>query len=80
MCITIPETGKRTDAAPNHRSDTERRNPMSKETYKTVSIIAGIVAVIGLVSLLGGIRAVNLGAVIIPALISAGSYAAWRKK
>ena len=35
---------------------------MSKKAYKAISIIAGVIAVIGLLSWIGGIHAVNLGA------------------
>ena len=34
---------------------------MSKKAYKAISIIAGVIAVIGLLSWIGGIHAVNLG-------------------
>ena len=34
---------------------------MSKKAYKAISIIAGVIAVIGLLSYMGGIHTVNWG-------------------
>lgn len=43
---------------------------MNRNVYKTIAIVALIVAVIGLVSCLGGLRSVNLGAFVFPLLVS----------
>ena len=43
---------------------------MTKETYLTIAIIAAVTAVIGLVSFMGGVRPVNIGAFIFPLLIA----------
>ena len=53
---------------------------MSKKAYKTISIITCVIAVIGLISLVGSVRAVNLGAFIIPATISIGTFIAYTVK
>ena len=53
---------------------------MSKRTCGIIALIAGIVGLIGLVSFIGDIRAVNAGAFIIPALIAAGAYIAYKRK
>lgn len=51
---------------------------MNKKTCKIISIIFCVIAVIGLVSFVGGIRSVNLGAFIFPAIISAGAFWAYK--
>lgn len=43
---------------------------MNRNVYRIIAIIALVVAVIGLVSCLGGLRAVNLGAFVFPLLVS----------
>ena len=53
---------------------------MSKKAYKAISIIAGVIAVIGLLSWIGGIHAVNLGAFVFPAVISVGAFLMYKKK
>ena len=53
---------------------------MSKNTYKTISIIACAITVIGLISFAGGIHAVNIGVFIFPALISIGAFFAYKQK
>lgn len=45
-------------------------NNMNKKTYKTIAIIALVVSIIGLVSFIGGIKPVNIGACVFPLLIS----------
>ena len=53
---------------------------MIKGVCKTVTVIAGLVSLVGLISFVGGIRAVNAGAFIFPALIAVGAYMAFIKK
>lgn len=53
---------------------------MKKGALKTVAIIAGAVAVIGLLSYIGGIRSVNAGAFVFPALIAALALVAYKKE
>ena len=53
---------------------------MSKKTYKTISAVACAIAVIGLISLAGGARAVNPGVFIFPAAISTVTFLAYKKK
>ena len=43
---------------------------MNKKTYKTIAIIALVVSIIGLVSFVGGIKPVNIGAFVFPLLVS----------
>lgn len=52
---------------------------MNKKTYKIITIIAMIIAVIGLVSFFGGIRPVNIGIFVLPALIAVWSFYNYRK-
>ena len=52
---------------------------MNKKTYKTITIIATIVAVIGLISFVGGIRPVNIGAFVFPAVIALWAFCKYRK-
>lgn len=53
---------------------------MSKNTCKILAIIALIVSVVGLVSFLGGIKAVNIGAFIFPLIISGIFFWLYKKK
>lgn len=53
---------------------------MKKGALKTVAIIAGAVAVIGLLSFIGDIRTVNLGAFVFPVMIAIGAFIAYKKK
>lgn len=43
---------------------------MNKNIYKIISIIFYIISICGLVSFVGGVRNVNIGAFIFPAIIS----------
>ena len=43
---------------------------MSRKTYKIIAIIALVISIIGLVSFIGGIKPVNIGAFVFPLLIS----------
>ena len=43
---------------------------MLRNTYKIIAIISAIIALIGLVSFVGGIKTVNIGAFVFPVLIS----------
>lgn len=53
---------------------------MKKKTYQIISIIFSIISVIGLVSFACGVRAVNIGAFVFPAIISAGALLLYKKK
>lgn len=52
---------------------------MKQKTYKTASIIAAIISVIGLISFVGGVRAVNIGAFVFPALIAVSPFYLYKK-
>lgn len=43
---------------------------MKKSTYRVIAIISLVVAIIGLVSFVGGIKPVNIGAFVFPLLVS----------
>ena len=43
---------------------------LNRETYKMIAIVATVIAVIGLISFVGGIRPVNIGAFIFPESIA----------
>lgn len=51
-----------------------------KKTYKAVAIIALAIAVIGLVSYIGGIRPVNIGAFVFPLCVSGVFLWLYKKK
>ena len=53
---------------------------MTKKTYLVISVIAAIAAVIGLVSFIGGIRPVNIGAFVFPLLFAVVMYRQYKKK
>ena len=53
---------------------------MRKKTYQTISVIAGVIAVIGLFSLIGGIHPVNVGIFLFPAVISVVAGIAYKRK
>lgn len=53
---------------------------MKERTLKAVCIIAVVVAIIGLLSFIGDIRTVNLGAFVFPAMIAVGAFIAYKKK
>lgn len=52
---------------------------MNKKTYKIISIVATVIAVIGLLSFVGGIRPVNIGAFLFPAIIALWAFLKYRK-
>lgn len=52
---------------------------VNKKTYKTIIIVATVIAVIGLISFVGGIRPVNIGAFVFPAVIALWSYGKYKK-
>ncbi len=52
---------------------------VNKKTYKTITIVATVIAVIGLISFVGGIRPVNIGAFVFPAVIALWSYGKYKK-
>ena len=43
---------------------------MSRKTHKIIAVIALVISIIGLVSFIGGIKSVNIGAFVFPLLIS----------
>ena len=43
---------------------------MNSKTYKITAIIALVISIIGLLSFIGGIKPVNIGAFVFPLLIS----------
>lgn len=53
---------------------------MKKSTYKTIASIALAISVIGLVSFIGGIKPVNIGAFIFPLLVSIIFFRLYKKK
>lgn len=53
---------------------------MNKKTYKTIAIIALVVSIIGLVSFVGGIKLVNIGAFVFPLLVSGIFFWLYKKK
>ena len=53
---------------------------MNKKTYKTIAIIALVVSIIGLVSFVGGIKPVNIGAFVFPLLVSGIFFLALQKE
>ena len=53
---------------------------MNKKTYKTIAIIALVVSIIGLVSFVGGIKPVNIGAFVFPLLVSGFCLLALQKE
>lgn len=53
---------------------------MKKKTYLIISIIAAVAAVIGLISFIGGIKPVNIGAFVFPLLLAAVMFFQYKKK
>lgn len=53
---------------------------MTKKTYKAIAIIALVVSIIGLVSFAGGIKPVNIGAVVFPLFVSAIFFWLYKKQ
>lgn len=53
---------------------------VNKKTYKTFAIIALVVSIIGLVSFIGGIKPVNIGAFVFPLLVSGIFFWLYKKK
>ena len=53
---------------------------MNKKTYKTIAIIALVVSIIGLVSFIGDIKPVNIGAFVFLLLVSSVFYWLYKKK
>lgn len=52
---------------------------MSRKTYKIIAIIALVISIIGLVSFIGGIKTVNIGAFVFPLLISGIFFRLYKK-
>lgn len=52
---------------------------MSRKTYKIIASIALVISIIGLVSFIGGIRPVNIGAFVFPLLISGIFFCLYKK-
>ena len=53
---------------------------MNKKTYKTITIIATVVAAIGLISFVGGVKPVNIGAFAFPAAIALWAFYKYKKR
>ena len=54
-------------------------NIVNKKIYKTITIIATVVALIGLISFVGGIKPVNIGAFVFPAAIALWAFCKYRR-
>ena len=52
---------------------------MNKKTYKIIVIVSTVIAVIGLISFVGGIRPVNIGVFIFPELIALWAFCKYKK-
>lgn len=52
---------------------------MRAKTYRIIMYIASLIAALGLVSFIGGTKAVNIGAFIFPALIAIWAFYNYRK-
>ena len=52
---------------------------MNKKTYKIIVIVSTVIAVIGLISFVGGIHPVNIGAFIFPESIALWAFYKYRK-
>ena len=52
---------------------------MTKKTYKAIAIIALVASIIGLVSFVGGIKPVNIGAFVFPIFVSAIFFWLYKK-
>lgn len=53
---------------------------MKPKTYKIIAYIAAAVAVLGLLSFFGGIKPVNIGAAVFPALIALWAFYKYKKQ
>ena len=53
---------------------------MSKKTCQTIAIIALVVSIIGLVSFVGRMRPVNIGAFLFPLIVSISFFRRSKKK
>ena len=52
---------------------------MSKKTYLIITIVAAVVALIGLVSYIGGMRPVNIGVFVFPLLIALFAFYKYKR-
>ena len=52
---------------------------MNNKTYKIIAVIALAVSIIGLVSFVGSIKSVNIGAFVFPLLVSAIFFRLYKK-
>ena len=52
---------------------------MNKKAYIMFAIVATVVAIIGLLSFVWGIRPVNIGAFVFPAVIALWAFGKYRK-
>lgn len=52
---------------------------MTKKTYKILTIICLIIALIGLVSFVGGIKPVNIGAFVFPLILAIVTFILYKK-
>ena len=53
---------------------------MNKGTYRTIAISALVIAMLGLVSFVGGIRPVNIGVLVFPLMVSGVFFWLYKKK
>ena len=53
---------------------------MTRTAYKVLAIIFAVIAVIGLISFIGGVRAVNIGAFVFPLILAIVSFVLYRRK
>ena len=53
---------------------------VNKGTYRTIAISALVIAMLGLVSFVGGIRPVNIGVLVFPLMVSGVFFWLYKKK
>lgn len=52
---------------------------MRAKAYRIIMYIASLIAALGLISFIGGIKAVNIGAFVFPALVAIWAFYNYRK-
>ena len=53
---------------------------MSKKTFKILTIVCCCISLIGLISFIGGIKPVNIGAFVFPLILACGSFVLYKKQ
>lgn len=53
---------------------------MSKKAYKILTIICFVISLIGLISFVGGIKPVNIGAFVFPLILAIVTLVLYKKK